>query len=257
MSRFRVMTYNVHRCVGPGGGDSISDITSVCRDANADIIALQELDAPETDQAEGAHHARDLADHLGMDLMFCRTFRRGVGYYGHALLSRSVLELKKVTTFASPHVDAEPRGAIWARATLGTTVLDVMSTHLGVHRNERASQSRELMGDAWLGSPDLLSPHLLCGDMNAVPNASTTYRRFTSRLRDAQRQLDGHRPRPTFPSRLPVLRLDHVFVSDDLEVLSINVPWNGRSRRASDHLPLIVDLEHSGVRSKKAGPKSR
>ena len=110
------MTYNVHRCVGPGGGDSIADITSVCRDAAADIIALQELDAPETDQDEGAHHARDLATALGMELMFCRTFRRGVGYYGHALLSRHKLELKKVTTFASPHVDAEPRGAIWARA---------------------------------------------------------------------------------------------------------------------------------------------
>lgn len=195
-----------------------------------------------------------------MDLMFCRTFRRGVGYYGHALLSRHALELKKVTTFASPHVDAEPRGAIWARAKLGSTVLDVISTHLGVHRDERSSQSRELMGDGWLGSSELRRTHLLCGDMNAVPNASMTYRRFTTRLRDAQRELDGHRPRPTFPSRLPLLRLDHVFVSDDLAVLSVHVPWNGRSRRASDHLPLIVDLEHSGASggpSKKIGPRSR
>jgi endonuclease/exonuclease/phosphatase family metal-dependent hydrolase len=250
------MTYNVHRCVGPGGRDSIADITSVCRDANADIIALQELDAPETDHDEGAHHARDLADHLGMELMFCRTFRRGIGYYGHALLSRHALELKKVTTFASPHVDAEPRGAIWVRANLGATAVDVISTHLGVHRNERGSQSRELMGDGWLGSTELASPHLLCGDMNAVPNASMTYRRFASRLRDVQRELGAHRPRATFPSRLPVLRLDHVFVSDDLTVVSVDVPWNGRSRRASDHLPLIVELEHAEVASKRTRPRS-
>jgi endonuclease/exonuclease/phosphatase family metal-dependent hydrolase len=236
------MTYNVHRCVGPGGGDSIADIASVCKDANADIIALQELDAPETDQDEGAHHARDLATHLGMELLFCRTFRRGVGYYGHALLSRQKLELKKVTTFASPHVDAEPRGAIWARTKMGAGTLDIISTHLGVHRNERLAQSSELVGEGWLGSPEMREPRLLCGDMNAVPNASSTYRRFASYLRDAQRALEGHRPRPTFPSRLPLLRLDHVFVSDDLDVLSVNVPWNGRSRRASDHLPLIVDL---------------
>jgi endonuclease/exonuclease/phosphatase family metal-dependent hydrolase len=252
------MTYNVHRCVGPGGGDSIEDITSVCRDANADIIALQELDAPETDQDEGAHHARDLASRLGMELMFCRTFRRRVGYYGHALLSRHKLELKKVTTFASPHVDAEPRGAIWARTKVGTSTLDVISTHLGVHRNERAAQSRELVGDGWLGSSAMRHPCLLCGDMNAVPNASTTYRRFSSVLRDAQRALAGHRPRPTFPSRLPLLRLDHVFVSDDLDVLSVNVPWNGRSRRASDHLPLIVDLEITKpTTSKQDEPQSR
>ncbi len=89
------MTYNVHRCIGPGGRESISEITSVCKDACADVIALQELDAPETDAHEGAHHARDLAAlQLGMHLLFCRTFRRGVGYYGHALLSRQPLQLK-------------------------------------------------------------------------------------------------------------------------------------------------------------------
>lgn len=240
------MTYNVHRCVGAGGRDSIDDIIEVCREAEADIIALQELDAPETDQDEGAHHARDLATHLGMSLLFCRTFRRGVGYYGHALLSRQKLDLMKVTTFASPHADAEPRGAIWARATFGPgKTLDVVSTHLGVHRNERGMQSTELLGNGWLGSDDMRRPCLLCGDLNAVPNA-TTYRRFASRLHDAQRLL-GRRPKATFPARLPVLRLDHVFVSDDVKVHGVSVPWNGRSRRASDHLPLIVDLELTSI----------
>jgi endonuclease/exonuclease/phosphatase family metal-dependent hydrolase len=237
------MTYNVHRCLGPGGADSSAEILSICRDADADIIALQELDAPETDEHEGAHHARDLAAHLGMQLLFCRTFRRSVGYYGHALLCRHKLELKNATTFPSSRVDAEPRGAIWARATLPSgSTLDIISTHLGVHRRERAMQSRELVGRTWLASEELRGPHLLCGDLNAVPHA-TTYRRFAERLRDAQRALLGHRPRATFPSRLPLLRLDHVFLSQDLEVRAIDVPWNARSRRASDHLPLIIELE--------------
>jgi endonuclease/exonuclease/phosphatase family metal-dependent hydrolase len=237
------MTYNVHRCVGVGGTDSIEDIGSVCADADADVIALQELDAPETDEDEGVHHARDLAAHLGMRVLFCRTFRRGVGYYGHALLARGELELKKVTTFASPHAAAEPRGAIWARASLDAgATLDVISTHLGVYRSERSAQSLELVGDGWLGSEAMRRPVVLCGDLNAVPNA-TTYRRFSSFLRDAQRALGGHRARATFPARLPILRLDHVFVSDDVNVRGAIVPWNARSRRASDHLPLIVDLE--------------
>ena len=85
-------------------------------------------------------------------------------------------------------------------------------------RNDSGSvviDGQELVGAGWLSSRALLKPHLLCGDLNAVPNA-TTYRRFASKLRDAQRALAGHRPRATFPSRLPLLRLDHVFVSDDL-----------------------------------------
>ncbi|MBX3192554.1 MAG: endonuclease/exonuclease/phosphatase family protein [Labilithrix sp.] len=244
--RFRVMTYNVHRCVGAGGVDSVADIAALCADADADLIALQELDAPETEETDGPHHARDLASRLGMRLLFCRTFRRGVGYYGHALLARGELELEKVTTFASPHATVEPRGAIWARAKLeaGATI-DVISTHLGVRRGERSAQSLELLGDGWLGSAALRglrrSRVVLCGDLNAVPNA-TTYRRFSSSLRDAQREIAGHRARATFPARLPVLRLDHVFVGRGVTVCGAAVPWNARSRRASDHLPLIVDL---------------
>lgn len=237
------MSYNVHRCVGAGGRDSILDIGALCEEARADVIALQELDAPETDETDGVHHARDLASRLGMQLLFCRTFRRGVGYYGHALLARFPLALVKVTTFPAPSPGAEPRGAIWARAELprGDGTLDVISTHLGVGRYERMKQSLELVGPGWLGSDELREPVILCGDLNAIPGA-TTYRRIAQRLRDAQRAV-LRRPRATFPSVLPVLRLDHVFVSDDVAVRSVEVPWNGRSRRASDHLPLVVELE--------------
>ena len=245
VSAFRVMTYNVHRCVGAGGVDSIDDIASLCAEAQADIIALQELDAPETDEDEGVHHARDLSSRLKMQLLFCRTFRRGVGYYGHALLSRYPLELKRVTTFPAVEGRAsEPRGAIWARAALGEgKTLDIISTHLGLSRKDRQLQSTELLGDSWLANPDLKRPCVLCGDLNAVAGASSTYRRLASHLTDAQKALGGHSPKATFPARLPVLRLDHVFVSKEIGVRGVKVPYDARSRRASDHLPLIVDLE--------------
>lgn len=239
------MTYNVHRCIGTDGKDSIDLITSVCEEAAPDIIAMQELDAPESDEDPGPHHARDLAAKLGMKLLFCRTFRRGVGYYGHALLSRFPLTLKKVTTFPAPSRDSEPRGAIWAQVALdaphGSGTLDVISTHLGVRRYERAKQSLELLGDGWLASPELGRPSILCGDFNAVVNG-TTYRRIASRLTDAQRAL-GRRPKATFPSFFPLLRIDHVFVTADVRVVSAHVPYDSRSRRASDHLPLVIDVE--------------
>lgn len=244
------MTYNVHRCVGTHGGDSTIDVGEVCAEAGADIVALQELDAPETDEDEGQHHARDLAERLGMKLLFCRTFRRGVGFYGHALLSRWPLELQKVTTFAPVHEHAEPRGAIWARASLGpepspegtaAPTLDIISTHLGVTRRERAKQSRELASREWLDSPAMKRPLIVCGDLNAIP-IGKTYRRLASRLGDSQKLLPGHAPKPTFPSFFPVVRLDHVFVSPEIAVRGVTIPYTPRSRRASDHLPLIVDL---------------
>ncbi|MBX3229135.1 MAG: endonuclease/exonuclease/phosphatase family protein [Labilithrix sp.] len=242
MSRLRVMTYNVHRCVGRGGRDSTADITAVIGEAAPDVVALQELDAPETDDDDGAHHARDIARGLGMTLLFCRTFRRGVGFYGHALLSRSPLALVRVTTFPAESPVAEPRGAIWAKTTIGPHTLDVVSTHLGVSRRERDQQSRELLGESWLGSSEMGPLRILCGDLNAVQHART-YRRFAARMTDVQRALRGHDPVPTFPAAFPVLRIDHVFVTPGIQVRAVTRAHDARARRASDHLPLIVDLE--------------
>lgn len=237
------MTYNVHRCIGTGGQDSTADVAELCAAAQADVIALQELDAPETDDDEGAHHARDIAQRLSMQLLFCRTFRRNVGFYGHALLSRHPLELCKVTTFPGlPGKASEPRGAIWARLDAPWGTVDVLSTHLGVRRRERALQSAELISAGWLRSGEMRRPTVLCGDLNALP-VGTTYKRLGSVLADAQRAIPDHVPLPTFPSRFPVFRLDHVFVSDEIVVRSVEVPRDARARRASDHLPLIVNLE--------------
>jgi hypothetical protein len=41
----------------------------------------------------------------------------------------------------------------------------------------------------------------------------------------------------------PFSRIDHFFVSSDIEVTSIEVPATELDRIASDHLPLIVDLK--------------
>jgi len=239
----RVMTYNVHRCVGRGGAASLDDVAALCVEAAPDVVALQELDAPETDDGAGVHHARDLADRLGMAYLFLRTYRRHAGCdYGHALLSRHPLALRRAALFAAPPgARWEPRGAIWARITVGEVALDVVATHLGVNARERGPQAAELVGPAWLGGADVGARRILLGDMNALP-WTAAYRRLAGHLRDAQRQL-ATRPRPTFPARLPVARIDHVFVSPDLDVRAAEVPASRAARRASDHRPLIVDLE--------------
>jgi endonuclease/exonuclease/phosphatase family metal-dependent hydrolase len=239
----RVMTYNVHRCVGRGGTDSFDAVADLCAASSADLIALQELDAPTTDDGDGVHHARDLAARLGMRYLMLRTFRRLADRdYGHAVLSRHPIELRRAALFAAPAgVTWEPRGAIWARVTLGAgRAVDVITTHLGIVRRQRRLEADELVGDGWLGHAELGPTRILCGDLNALPR-SAAYRRLTGSLRDAQRLVPG-RPRATYPSRLAVARIDHVLVSPDLDVRASDVPRSPAVRRASDHRPLIVDL---------------
>jgi endonuclease/exonuclease/phosphatase family metal-dependent hydrolase len=48
---------------------------------------------------------------------------------------------------------------------------------------------------------------------------------------------------PTFPSRFPLLRLDHCYVGAAFHVRAVEVVQTPLARRASDHLPLVVELE--------------
>jgi len=49
------------------------------------------------------------------------------------------------------------------------------------------------------------------------------------------------RPQATFPSRLPLAQLDHVFARG-LRPVSISVPTGRAWWRMSDHLPLIAEF---------------
>lgn len=49
-------------------------------------------------------------------------------------------------------------------------------------------------------------------------------------------------PRGTLSSRVPGLRVDHVFVTPDIEVQGVEVPGSELARMASDRLPLVVTL---------------
>jgi hypothetical protein len=39
------------------------------------------------------------------------------------------------------------------------------------------------------------------------------------------------------------MRIDHVFLTKGLETRGVSSPYDGRARVASDHLPLVVELE--------------
>ncbi|PTT76055.1 hypothetical protein DBR41_25625, partial [Pseudomonas sp. HMWF010] len=47
----------------------------------------------------------------------------------------------------------------------------------------------------------------------------------------------------TFPSSFPFMRIDHVFLTPGLSTLRVWSPRDARARLASDHLPLVVELE--------------
>ncbi|MBC7815652.1 MAG: endonuclease/exonuclease/phosphatase family protein [Planctomycetaceae bacterium] len=120
--------------------------------------------------------------------------------------------------------------------------MQFITTHFGTSPAERAVQVEHLLGPSWLESPRCQGPLVLCGDFNAMPG-SDPHRRLCERLRDTQLALKNHKPRRTWFGPLPLARIDHVFVDELVQVKWVDVPRSQLSKVASDHLPLVVDLE--------------
>jgi endonuclease/exonuclease/phosphatase family metal-dependent hydrolase len=242
---FRVMTYNVHRCRGLDRAWSPERIADVIASCHPDIVALQELDVG---RARSGHvdQAETIARDLGMDVQFFPALRVMEELYGDAILSRwpaRAVHSAQLPGLRLPGL--EPRGALWSEIRIGDATLQVINTHLSVLGRERVLQADALLGPDWLGHPACHDPVILMGDFNATTR-SRAYRRLSRRLRDVQRAMPARRGGPrraTFPSRYPTLRLDHIFISRSVTVLDARTVRTPLASFASDHLPVIAELQ--------------
>lgn len=247
----RLMTYNVHGCSGMDGRVSPRRIARVIAAHQPDIVALQEMDLGRR-RSRAEDQASIIGAELGFHVVFCPTVTVDEEHYGHALLSRWPIEIvKRALLPADPHGRwQEARAALWVRLQLTERTTHVIVTHLGLGARERVVQMTTLMGPDWIGRIPADEPVILCGDLNALPG-TTPYQLAARRLRDVQEGKKRGRPLNTFTSARPLMRLDHVFISPHFETLAVAVPRTDLTRVASDHLPLLVDLQFAAATAGK------
>lgn len=233
----RILTYNIHSCVGTDRKLDPARIAEVIAGIGPDIVALQEVDVGRR-RTGGIDQAHLIASLLRMQVQFHPSLTVAEEKYGDALIS--ALPMSPAQAGPLPSL-GETRGALSVEFGIGDRCLRVVNTHLGLSGRERVQQMAALLAPPWLGQPHREAlPTVLCGDFNAVP-ASAAYRMAVRSLRDAQAEAGG--ARATFPARLPLLRLDHIFVSQGVRVRSTEVVRNRLTRSASDHLPLVAEIE--------------
>ncbi len=233
----RVVTYNVHGCIGIDGVRSVERTVDVLRAFDADVIGLQEIDVGRA-RSGGLDQAEAIAVRLGMNHVFGAALDDGRGQYGNAVLSRYPLEHLRTQKLPTWRAVSEPRCFIHARVSTAEVELEVMVTHFGLGPIERLGQARRVVEEI----AATRSTHIvLLGDLNCG-RGSIAYRRLSTVLLDAPRTVDPARVRATYPSYRPILRIDHVFVASGLEVRDSEVLGFGLARVASDHLPLIITL---------------
>jgi endonuclease/exonuclease/phosphatase family metal-dependent hydrolase len=242
---FRILTYNVHRCVGTDRRLDAARIARVIAAEAPDIVALQEVDVGRA-RTGGVDQAHEIAKRLGMAARFHAALRVEEEQYGDALLTARPERLIKAGPLPGyPRMPRlEPRGALWVAVDLGGgREVHVINTHLGLVPREQQIQASTLAGEAWLGSKLRRDPLILVGDLNATVR-TVVHRTLRRGLTDARTLRPDRRGRvATFPAAVPVLRLDHVFVSAGIKVMALRTAVSPAARIASDHLPLVMDFE--------------
>ncbi|MDP1932449.1 MAG: endonuclease/exonuclease/phosphatase family protein, partial [Gammaproteobacteria bacterium] len=160
----RILTYNVHGCVGLDGKLVTERIARVIAQLNPDVVALQELDVGRA-RSEGEDQAADIARYLEMNFHFHPALNIEEEKYGEAILTH--LPMRKIKAAALPGNGTEPRGALWVEVEWHGARLNILNTHLGLSAKERQLQMEALVGEGWLGHPECHGPVVLCGDFNA------------------------------------------------------------------------------------------
>jgi len=243
-----LMSYNVHGCAGMDGSISTERIARVIARYNPDIIALQELDVGRS-RSGRIDQAEMIARKLEMKHHFHPAFRWKNEQYGNAILSRYPMALIKsgpLPGLTEQGQRFEPRGALWVSVEFEGKKIQVFNTHLSLWARERMLQVDALLSEEWMQHPDCKGPSILCGDFNSLPR-SEVYQKICRKLYDSQTVLAGHRPRSTWFGHYPVSRIDYVFVNEGFHVHSITVPRTDLEKNASDHLPLITELDFNKV----------
>lgn len=234
----RVVTYNIHTCVGVDRRYDPGRIAAVLREIDADIACLQEVDARRRIERHADQWAY-LGEATGCRVILGTGVRDHRRRFGNAILTRfPVLAARSIDLTVRGY---EPRGAIDADLLIGDRMLRVLATHLGLHAGERLLQANRLM--TALGEPSAANRRtadavLLMGDLNEWRGRSGALRALDGRLGPSAAAR-------TFPSWMPMLSLDRMYADGPAVLRDVSVYRTPLARLASDHLPLVGSLSWS------------
>ncbi len=232
----RLLSYNIHK--GIGGRDRryrLDRIIRVLHEAKADLVCLQEVDR-NLRRSRFDHQPALLGEAFGAVGVMDQLVRpRGEGGYGNLVLSR--FPLASAEQFSIRKGRRWPRGAQVARVETPDGPILLIHSHLGLNERERHWQVQRIIETAAV--PDGEFPVIFAGDSNdwrdSLERGPFAEHGFTQVTRPPSRFR-------SFPAYLPMAALDKVFVRGPIRIDQAQLLKTKLARRASDHLPLVVDF---------------
>ncbi|MEJ7837368.1 MAG: endonuclease/exonuclease/phosphatase family protein [Thermomicrobiales bacterium] len=260
----RVMTYNIRHGLGhplPGkkiGEVDLERIATVILEHDSDVVAIQEVDrfwsrSGFTDQVEALARRLDMFPAFASNLCLeAESVERNPRQYGVLTLSRQEPTAINHVLFP-PAQPFEQRGFLEVHVpdpVLGT--IRVFNTHLEVGRPNVIAESTRVRNEQARLLSDLVSsseiPAVVMGDFNGSSGDPELDPLLMNKngLQDAWMTSHPDQPGFTIPAD-PVSsadrRIDFILATKELSVRNCSVPVTSTTRLASDHFPVIADLD--------------
>ena len=224
MKPVRLLTWNIHGTLGHNPRYDLAGVVELIDRWQPHIVALQEVDSRRKSDVDPFEF---LQRELGQHGIGAKSIVTEDGGYGQMLISRWPMSDTVVHDLSYP--EREPRRAIASRIETPHGPLRIVATHLGLSTHERRSQTRTLLDITGQGA----MPTVVAGDFNDWF--------WVGSVRSAlSRALPGCTRFRTFPSLLPLLRLDRIYCRPAGALVAAFT--DRTARHISDHLPVIADV---------------
>ncbi len=242
----RILTVNTHKGFTAFNRRFIlHELRDAIRATRADIVFLQEV--------LGAHHQHAenlvrwpatsqyefLADTIWPQFAYGRNAVYPHGHHGNAVLSKfPIASYQNIDISVDSH---EKRGMLHCvlQPPGYHGQIHVICVHMGLREGHRHLQLNELCRYIDEDVP-AHAPLVIAGDFNDWRQRGQRMLMRVKGLREVFREKNGRVAR-TFPARLPLLRLDRIYVRNitHFDAMSLSRrPWS----QLSDHAPLAVEL---------------
>ena len=238
----RILSYNIHKGYNLFRTRfTVAEIRDYLRQTGADIVFLQEVQEIQARRFPGFRRERldskleFLADEVWPHFAYGKNAIYQNGHHGNAILSKFPFVESFNTDLSQNRF--EKRGLLHGRVRLGGDVfLDLFNSHLDLLHGSRTRQLRRII--EMVGTRSDQHPLILAGDFNDWRNRLGPMVERDLQAAEVHRTVHG-RPGLTFPSVLPLVSLDRVFVRG----FRVESAWVGHGMLHSDHLPLVAEIQ--------------
>lgn len=244
-SRLCVCSYNIHKGFSQLNRRMvIHELRERLRELDPDVALLQEVQGLHL--KHGLRHANwpaqpqhEFLAGSGLHAAYGGNAAYDHGHHGNAILSRYPI-LRSSNHDVTQH-RLERRGILHCEIALpGAPVVHCLCAHLSLTEGQRRRQLIALAAYIEKVIPSR-APLILAGDFNDWRQTASDWLAARLGLKEAFVELHGQAAR-SFPSRMPVLSLDRVYLRG-LQPLTARVLWGAQWSGLSDHAPLAVELQ--------------